>query len=111
MKVIFMGTEVNTKWLHYTRGGLALRLVADDGEPFATASVNLPDAPCPPDELYIKNYAENSGIVQALVDAGVIQPDPTFQVQSGHVTVSRYPITSEGMNEARAHDPRTRNRN
>jgi hypothetical protein len=63
-------------------GHVAIQLVvADDypekdihkGEPWATATVCLPDAPLAPDEVIIKNYNENAGMAHALVDAGIIE--------------------------------------
>lgn len=54
---------------------LAIRLVdADDGCPMCTASVNMPDSSvsnvgC----TYIKDYSENTGILEALIAAGIVR--------------------------------------
>jgi hypothetical protein len=67
----------------YQAGGSpALALVAwqDDisqdickGEPIATCTVNLPDVPLRPDEVIIKDYSENTGMLNTLLDAGVVE--------------------------------------
>lgn len=44
----------------------------NDGMPVATATVNFPKIPLEENEIIIKNYAENVGIYEALVKAGVI---------------------------------------
>ncbi len=47
---------------------------AEDGMPIATATVNLPDLPLPPDHVFIKSWSENEGIREALQVAGIIGP-------------------------------------
>ncbi len=73
-------------------GGNAIQLVAaaDDpeneiyaGEPIATASINLPIA-LESDEVIIKDYSENEGMVDALVAAGIIGK-PLRYVSSGFI--------------------------
>jgi len=59
----------------YFNGRLALRLIDGvSGEPIATCTVNIPDEPQEDGEVFIKNYSENSGMVDALVAADVIYP-------------------------------------
>lgn len=59
---------------HYGNGRVALCLIdADDGEPVATCTVNLPDEPLDDGEVFIKDYAENLGMTQFLVKEGVVQ--------------------------------------
>lgn len=43
------------------------------GEPFATASLCIPGFPFHQNETAIKNYSENKGILETLLDAGVIE--------------------------------------
>lgn len=42
------------------------------GEPWATASVNLVNEHVGPDEVCIKNYSENTGMLDALKHVGII---------------------------------------
>ena len=58
---------------------------AEDGSPIATASINVPDADIADDEVIVKDYSENKGMLDALVDAGVVSP-PTGHVNSGFIT-------------------------
>jgi len=49
-----------------------IRLIADD-EPYAVATVNVPEAQLAADEVLIKNWSENRGVLSALLMAGVIE--------------------------------------
>lgn len=52
---------------------IAIQIMDKDGQPFMTASTNLVDLPCEVGHTYMKDYSENEGIVQCLVDLGVIE--------------------------------------
>lgn len=65
---------------------LALQLVdATDGSPVARATINLPHVHLNDDEVIIKDYSENSGMLRALVD-GKIVSEPLRHVESGFIT-------------------------
>jgi hypothetical protein len=51
----------------------------------ARASVNT-DTPCLPDEVAIKDWGENEGMLEALVTARVVQP-PHRWIGSGYVEI------------------------
>ncbi len=71
----------------YGNGRVALKLVdAEDGSPIATATVNLPDVPLGKNQVLIKNYSENEGMLDALVAAGVVKPTGKT-IRSGYVEV------------------------
>ena len=73
MKVKFMEWECDVVYGQYGNGRTAISLMdAADGSPIATASVNLPDEPLKDKEVAIKDYSENEGMLDALMDAGVI---------------------------------------
>jgi hypothetical protein len=56
---------------------LAIILTAvDDGQPYMTASVNRPDIPLAPNQVFIKDYDENAGITGVLIHNGIIEPTP-----------------------------------
>lgn len=62
----------------------AITLVdAADGEPIAKATVNIAEIDVNDDEVVIKDYSENEGMLDALVSAGVIGK-PVRWVNSGH---------------------------
>ena len=53
-----------------------LRLILNDahtGEQVGVATVNLPDVEAGRNEVFIKNYSENEGMLKALVAAGVVR--------------------------------------
>ena len=69
----------------YINGGTALLLNdADNGEPVARATVWVPGLS--DDEVAIKDYSENSGMLTALVDADIVTLPHRF-VESGFVTI------------------------
>jgi hypothetical protein len=74
---------------HYGNGRPALVLNdARDGEQIAVGTVNLPDVPAGPNEVFIKDYSENEGMLAALEAAGVVKSTGA-SVRSGFVTVPR----------------------
>lgn len=72
---------------HYTNGRPAIELAdSRTGEPIARATVNMPQLDLKKDEVCIKDYSENEGMVRALEIAGLIQP-PHAIVQTGYVQI------------------------
>jgi hypothetical protein len=68
----------------YSNGRLAIRLIdPEDGSPQVTASVNLPDEPCPDGCTYMKTYSENEGILEDLIAAGIVTPPMAYSVELG----------------------------
>lgn len=66
---------------------VALQLIdEEDGDMVAMATVNLPNENLSLNEVCIKDYSENDGMVQALVKAGVINY-PKRWASSGFVNV------------------------
>ena len=58
----------------YPNGQIALMLrCAETGEPIAKATAAL-QITIPTDHVLIKDYAENKGILKALIEADVIEP-------------------------------------
>jgi hypothetical protein len=73
----------------YTNGRPALVLNDPrDGEQIAVATVNLPDVPAGPNEVFIKDYSENAGMLAALEAAGVVRATGDV-ARSGFVTIPR----------------------
>lgn len=60
-------------WARYGNGRLALQLDdAKNGEPVLVATVNMPDEEIDGDEVIIKNYHENEGILNVLIHDKII---------------------------------------
>ena len=71
-----------------TNGANAIKLIdAEDGAPLGTASANLPShIQLGATEVAIKDYSENAGILEVLVDAGIIS-DPISYSYSNFTNV------------------------
>ncbi len=72
IKVNFGGEDCSVTFGQYSNGRTAIRLLCNDGEPMATATVNLPEVPIKDNEVIIKYHSENEGILSALFRAGII---------------------------------------
>jgi len=59
---------------------------AEDGSPIATATVNIDGVASDPDEVLIKNYSENKGILPFLQKEGIIG-EVIDNVDIGYVSV------------------------
>lgn len=72
--VKFQDWECIVEKNEYIRGGIALCLVdAHDGEPVATATVFLDGIPLDKNEVIIKDYSENEGMLDAMLKQGVVK--------------------------------------
>ena len=70
----FMQWDCVIEKSRYGNGRTALILNdARRGEQVAVATVNLPDVPAGPNDVFIKNYSENEGMLKALAEAGVVK--------------------------------------
>ena len=57
----------------YENGRAALQLLDHEtGEPICKATTNIPCIEVPDGHVLIKDYAENEGVLQALIEAGYI---------------------------------------
>lgn len=74
-------------WKVYGNDRIALKLVdVVDGSPVATATVNIPEEKLLSGETLIKDYSENEGMLDALVEAGIVE-DTGRKVKSGYVDI------------------------
>lgn len=73
----------------YTNGRTSIALnEIGTGEPVIVATVNIPTyADLKPNEVLIKNYSENHGIMNALIIEGVISK-PIHKFKHGFITVN-----------------------
>jgi hypothetical protein len=73
----------------YNNGRTALFLVDEKSrESVAVATANLPDEPLAHDEVFIKDWSENAGMLQALEQAGIVRGTGEY-VGSGFVMVPK----------------------
>ena len=81
----FNGFDCVIETLEYRNGGTAIELSeAKTGEPIAIATVWVEGLK--EDEVAIKDYSENSGMLLALVANGIVTA-PHREVNSGFVTI------------------------
>lgn len=74
MHVKYINLDCTVRLMSYGNGRPGLRLFdRKDGFPVATATVNLTEIPLSGDEVALKNYSENEGILEVLVNAGVVE--------------------------------------
>jgi len=79
LKVDFAGFKCYVEFWQYENGRHAIDLMeVGTGEPVATATTNLPHWELEKDEMFIKNYSENAGILDALASIGVISQPIAF---------------------------------
>ena len=83
--VKFNGEELTPVIGQYTNGQTSIQLIDQDGMAYMTASV-AHDVNIQDDEVIIKNYSENEGILEALIDAGIIEK-PYAQIPVNFVTL------------------------
>ena len=100
MRVTFKEWDCIAKGAYYGNGNKAIQLIdAEDGDPVATATVNLVEEQIDEDLVFVKDYSENSGMVKALTMAGIIIPQEIHTVQTGYVWVSAYKLTKTALDQ------------
>lgn len=92
MEVFFLNEKCIAKGETYMNGRKAIELKDSEGFPMAHATTNINEY-LPEGSIFVKDYSENKGMVDALINAGIIYPDPTNTVLSGHVAISSYKLT------------------
>jgi len=74
IKIKFKGEEFSIRITTYSIGNnIKIQLFDKDELPFMTATTNVEHIVLNFDEVLIKNYSENEGILKALKEAGVIE--------------------------------------
>jgi len=97
MKMTFGEWECLVVFRRYHDGNPAILLIdANDYQPVATATVNA-DIPPPDGTVFVKDWSENEGMLEALIAANVIHPEPVGFVPLGFVTAGAYCLTDEAL--------------
>lgn len=68
-----------------------------DNQVIATATVNMPDYPCKANQVYVKDYSENEGMIQALICTGIVKSVIIDTIDSAFVTIPLMELTLEAM--------------
>jgi len=88
------GASVDVAFQEYANGQNAIMLYMD-GLPYCKASVSLPDQCQQEDEVFIKNWGENTGLMEDLIANGYISA-PTQYIPSGYAEATRHLIIKKG---------------
>jgi len=72
--------EGSLEYLQYHNGNLAVQLILDNGELYATLSVNVEGVTLADNEFVAKTYSENDGLVEQFVEKGHFIPVRDAQV-------------------------------
>jgi hypothetical protein len=75
--------EGSLEFLRYQNGNLAVQLNLDDGELYATLSVNVEGITLADNEFVAKTYSENEGLVEQFVENGHFIPVVSRDAQVG----------------------------
>jgi hypothetical protein len=108
-------TPVRAEFSAYVNGSRpAIRLVVDDpngsmepmgvydGEPWLTATVNVPQHDVPEGAIAVKNWGENEGVERVLRAAGLIEGEAIAGLPQGHVNIPVYRLTESARLAASA---------
>jgi len=80
------GYTLNLNVAKYGNGQTSIRLIdAEDGMPYATATVSVQET-LASNEVAIKNYSENTGILESLIAADIVE-NPHRHAESGFVSI------------------------
>lgn len=77
-------TDLRILQTAYREGATALHLVAADGEPWGTLTVNMPGTELAADELLVKTWGENEAMREPALHTGLFV-DTGRRVTSGFV--------------------------
>ena len=101
----FCGWKCRIHFTRYKNGRPAIHLISLQGEPVATATINLPEAELFEGEILIKDYSENTGIKKLLIDAGILE-ETGKQVAWGYSTFPICRLTENASGAFRCGQPR-----
>lgn len=69
--------QVDLNLGHYGNGRPALQVFdSETEEPITTLTVNLPEEDCGEDEIWIKDYSENEGVLPWLLSENLVEEEP-----------------------------------
>ena len=81
------GFELTAQFAKYRNGQVAIKLTDNsDGLPYATATVCVEDDLLKEGEVAIKDYSENEGILNSLIESDIIEPPHAF-IQSSFTKI------------------------
>lgn len=91
----YKGEKVFLEVGKYGNGQLAIQMLDEQGLPYTVPTVALME-PLNENELAIKDYSENTGMLDWMMKEGIVG-EPVRYVQTGFVQVPICPITDEAL--------------
>lgn len=86
-------------WDNYrNNGNIALMIENEEEGSICTCSVNA-NRVNGENEIGIKDYSENEGMVDFLVSLGIIEAEPFYRENSGFVTIPYFKLTQKGIDD------------
>lgn len=85
MEIVFQGAVCHITWHRYANGQIAMQLWSE-GSPYARATTAVDGVALAEDEVLIKDYSENEGMLAALEAARIVKATGHF-VRSGYVAI------------------------
>lgn len=80
---------------YYNDGSPAIALSKENSGPQLTITVAQDDGPPRPGHIFVKDWSENEGVLDGLLEAGVIKPGIIRTIPSGYVEIYECPLTDE----------------
>lgn len=90
-KVDYIGEQCEVVISMYPTGNKRIDLINEIGFPIATASTD-PWFDLNNEEVCIKNYSENEGIKEALLEAGILVGNPLDSIDNGYTVTEIYQL-------------------
>jgi hypothetical protein len=70
----YIPAGVSIEKMHYADGNVCLAARdPNDGSPYGTLSVNIPETNINDNHVWIKDWSENEGVLNALVESGLVR--------------------------------------
>jgi hypothetical protein len=100
-KFPYRNWEVCLSWKRYMNGRTHLTLLdVEDGCPVAIATVNIPEEDLAPNEIIVKNYSENEGMLTFLQKNGIVGSVKRF-VSQGYVSCPVVELSETFLNSGK----------
>ena len=88
MKLFFKNHSVEIEVKKYSNGRTAIILLdGNDGMPYATATMNVDEAYVPLEEVVIKDYSENQGMLSFLERNNIVRRTGTYPLPFGSAPI------------------------
>ena len=97
MKIKFKNWNCTLVASYYSNEKRKAMMLVENGEIVAVATVNMPDYPCEKDQVYVKNYSENRGILQTLINNKIVFPNLVNELGGRFVNIPLMRLTPKAL--------------